>query len=73
VGSDVGQVGHPQLVRAGGDELPLHQVLGTLGFGAVADGGLAGLLPRDAAQASARISRSTVHRATRMPSRLSSA
>ena len=31
--------------------LGLTQVLGPLGLGAVADGGLSGLLPRDAAQA----------------------
>jgi len=47
--ADVGQVGYPELVGAGGDELAVDQVLGPIGLGAVADGGLAGLLPRDAA------------------------
>ena len=51
VGPDVGQVGDPQLVRRGRDELPVDQVLGPLGLRAVADGGLAGLLPRDPTQA----------------------
>ena len=71
--ADVGQVRDPELVRRSRDELPLDQVLGPLGLRAVADGGLAGLLPRDPAQALRRISRSTVHLATRTPSRLSSA
>ena len=47
VGAYVGQVGHPQLVRAGRDELPLDQVLGPRCLRAVPDGGPAGLLPRD--------------------------
>src|SRR5690625_3894718 len=51
VRSDVGQVGHPQLVRRGRDELPLDLVLGPLGLSAITDRGPAGLLPRDSAQA----------------------
>ena len=49
--ADVGQIGHPQLVRRRGEELPVDLVLGTLGLSTVADGGLAGLLARDPAQA----------------------
>ena len=51
VRADVGQIGHPQLVWRRGHELPVDLVLGTLGLSAVADGGFAGLLARDPAQA----------------------
>jgi hypothetical protein len=51
VRADVGQVRHPQLVRAGRCELPLHQVLRPLGLSTIADGGAAGLLARDSTQA----------------------
>src|SRR5690606_1247940 len=51
VRAHVGQVGQPQLVRRRGDELPLDLVLRTLCLSTVADGGLAGLLPRDPTQA----------------------
>lgn len=47
---DIGQVGHPQLVRAGRDELPLHQIIGRLSLGPLAEGGLAGLVPWDSPQ-----------------------
>ncbi len=49
--ADVGQIGHPQLVRGIGDELALDFVFGSLGLSALAGGGLAGLLPRDPTQA----------------------
>ena len=50
VRADVGQVGHPQLVRCGSDELAIHQILGPFGLSSLTDGGLASLLPRDPAQ-----------------------
>ena len=50
VGADVGKVGHPELVRRRRDELAIDQALWPLGLRAVADGGLAGLVPRDPAQ-----------------------
>lgn len=72
--ADVGQVRHPQLVRSLGDELPLDQVLGAGCLGPVRAGGVEGLgpwvMPRNP---SARISRSTVQRATCWPCRWSSA
>jgi hypothetical protein len=51
VRAHVGQVGHPKLVRRRRDELPLDQVGRALGLRAIAVRGLAGLLPRDPAQA----------------------
>ena len=51
VRADIGQIGDPQLVRPGRGERAIHQVFGPLGLSAVADRGLAGLLPRDPAQA----------------------
>lgn len=50
VRADVAQVRYPQLIRAVRDDLPVDQVLAPLGLSALADGGLAGLLPRDAMQ-----------------------
>ena len=50
VRADIRQICHPELVRCCGDELPLDQVLRALGLSTVADGGLAGLLPRDPTQ-----------------------
>jgi hypothetical protein len=50
VREDICQIGYPELVRGGGDELAIDQVFGSLGPSAVADGGLADLLPRDSAQ-----------------------
>src|SRR5690606_22427845 len=50
VRAHVGQVRDPELVGAGRDELPVHQVLRPLGLSPLADGGLAGLLPRDPPQ-----------------------
>ena len=47
---DVGQVRDPQLVRARGDELASHQILGPLGLSTVTERGAAGLLPRYPAQ-----------------------
>ena len=49
-GADVGQVGHPQPVRGGRDELAVHFVCRPWGLRASAAGGLAGLLPWDPAQ-----------------------
>lgn len=48
---DVGQIRDPELVRPGRDALPLDQVLWPRGLRSVTDRGLAGLLPRDPAQA----------------------
>ncbi|MDO5644846.1 MAG: hypothetical protein Q4G21_04020 [Dermabacter sp.] len=47
----VRQIGHPQLIRRGRDELPLHLVFGSLALSTVTDGGRAGLFPHDLTQA----------------------
>ena len=50
VRADVRQIGHPQLVRCCGDELPLDQIGGSWCLSALAVGGLAGLPPPDPGQ-----------------------
>jgi hypothetical protein len=67
---DVGQVGHPQPIGCRRSEPAPHEVSRPW-RSRVGDSGALGLAPGGAGQAESHISRSTVQRATAMPSRLS--
>jgi len=68
--SRIGEVGDPGAVGRGRVEVAAHQV-GRPGCREVRASGADALTPRAPARPSSRINRSTVHRATGMPSRLS--
>ena len=73
VRASAGQVGDHELVRGCGDGLPFDLVRRPLGLSAVADSGLAGLLPRDPTQALGAHQPLDGAGATVTPSQLSSA